>query len=101
MSSPLLFRRVGDRDWRSGSIVNISRTGVLFTGHLPGLVPATGVEFVLMLQSLGHPGQSRVRCRGKVLRHAGERPGAAGAVAVTIESYEFLGVDPDAPAVDG
>jgi len=95
MSSPLFYRRVGDSDWTSGRTVNISRTGVLFTGLQPKLVPEAGVEFVLMLQGLGRPGQSRVECRGTVVRVVRTATEGACAMAATIEGCEFLGLEPE------
>jgi hypothetical protein len=95
MSAPLLYRPDGSGDWMTGRTVNISRTGVLFTGLAPELVPATRVEFVLLLQSLGHPGRSRVQCQGKVVRVTRTATDGACAMAATIDGYEFLGIGPE------
>jgi hypothetical protein len=95
MSAPLLYRRVGEGDWSTGQTVNISRTGMLFMG-LPALLQAaTEVEFVLMLQTLGRPGPSRVQCRGMVVRVVRTATEGACAMAATIEGYEFLGIEPE------
>ncbi len=95
MSTPLLYRRIGDDDWSTGRTVNISRTGVLFTGLPAHLQAATEVEFVLMLQALGQPGPSRVQCRGMVVRVVRTATEGACAMAATIEGYEFLGREPE------
>ncbi len=57
---------------------------------------AAELEFVLVLPGLGHPGESRVQCQGRVVRRSGGPSDAAAAVAVTIESYRFLGLASDA-----
>jgi hypothetical protein len=95
ISTPLLYRRVGDSDWSSGRTVNVSRTGVLFTGLPARIQAATEVEFVLMLQTLGRPGQSRVQCRGMVVRVVRTATEGACAMAATIAGYEFLGIEPE------
>jgi hypothetical protein len=91
----VMYRRAGDPGWTSGRVVNISRTGVLFTGVPQEFEPATGVEFVLMLTSLGHRGPSRVQCRGRVVRVTRTATEGACAMAATIDGYEFLGIEPE------
>ena len=95
LSAPVLYRQVGEGDWNTGRTVNASRTGVLFTECSRVPQAAAEVEFVLMLSGLGHPGESRVQCQGRVVRLSGGPSDAAVAVAVTIESYRFLGLASD------
>ena len=95
LSAPVLYRQVGEGDWSTGRTVNVSRTGVLFTECSRVPRAAAELEFFLMLPGLGHPGESRVQCQGRVVRQIGGPSDAAVAVAVTIESYRFLGLAPD------
>ncbi len=94
MSTPLSYRCVGADDWRTGRTVNVSRTGVLFTGPSPCPETAATLEFVLALPSLGLRGRSQVQCQGHVVRRSGN-PDAPAAVAVTIDSYRITGIVPD------
>jgi hypothetical protein len=96
LSAPVLHRQVGEGDWNTGRTVNVSRTGVLLTECSPVPQAAAEVEFVLVLPSLGRPGESRVQCQGRVVRHCDGPADKAPAVAVTIESYRFLGLASDA-----
>ena len=98
MSAPVWFRCVGEQDWQLGQTVNVSRTGVLFTSGSPVLAAATRLEFVLVLPSLGHPGESRVQCEGQVVRQCRTASEGASATAATIDRYEFLGMTPASTA---
>jgi hypothetical protein len=95
MSAALVYRPLGSVDWMAGRTVNVSRTGVLFRGVPPKLAPATAVEFVLMLESPGHPGRCRVQCQGRVVRICRTEADGACAMAATIDGYKFLGIGPD------
>ena len=95
LSAPVLYRSVGEGDWHTGQTVNVSRTGLLFTQCRQVPQAAAELEFVLVLPGLGHPGESRVQCQGRVVRRSGG-PSEAATVAVTIESYRFLGLASDA-----
>jgi hypothetical protein len=88
---PLLYRPIGQPDWRDGTIENISHSGVLFRVD-DVLQLNTGVEFRLRLP--GTPaanGTPEVSCRGRVVRAI---PGAddhpAPELAVAIEEYDFV-----------
>lgn len=96
MSAPLMYRRAGDEEWTDGRTVNVSRTGVLFTGPPRVLDAAAEVQFVLMLPILGHPGRSRVQCQGRIVRVTRTAADGACAIVATIDGYEFLGIEPEA-----
>jgi len=75
-----------------GQTVNVSRTGVLFTG-VPGTVAVGArMQFVLALPSMGHLGSSRVQCEGQVVRQCRSAATGESATAATIDHYEFLGI---------
>ena len=95
MSASMMYRRVGDEDWLTGRTVNVSRSGVLFKAAPPVIPASTRVEFILLLPSLGLPGDSRVQCRGQVVRRCDEPAGGACAMAATIDAYDFLGIAPN------
>jgi len=95
MSAPLVYRCVGEEEWRTGRTGNVSRSGVLFEAALPVLPAATRIEFVLKLPGAEVPGGAWVQCRGQVVRH-GAAPAEGGcAMAATIDAYELLGIAPD------
>jgi hypothetical protein len=92
IAAELLFREHGQRAWRSGTTVNVSRSGVLFLaeGTPPG--PARPLDFILTLPFNGEAPAPRVRCQGHVVRIAPEAPAGGGhAVAVSIEGYALEG----------
>lgn len=95
MAAQVNYRRAGDESWADGRTVDISRTGVLLRAGGPAFPVGTAMELVLLLPSLGHPGRSQVRCRGRIARHAAQPEGEGCAMAVTIETYDFLGIAPD------
>lgn len=73
--------------------MNVSRTGVLFTGPPPFPGPGSELEFVMALPSLGLRGCPQVECQGRVVRHVDHPTGVPAALAVTIDSYRLLGSD--------
>jgi hypothetical protein len=93
MAAPVIYRAAGQREWISGRTLNISRSGVLIEASGPVLPPATRLEFVLMLPSLGIPGRARVQCAGRVVRFR-DSPGGLAMMAATIDVYDFLGPVP-------
>ena len=95
MSAPLVYRCVGGGCWLNGRTVNVSRTGVLFQAVPPVLPATTRIEFILTLPSLGLPGNSRVQCQGRVVRHCHSPTDGECAMAATIDAYDFLGVAPE------
>lgn len=96
MAAEVNYRRVGDDSWEGGRTVDVSRTGLLLQASGPALPVGTAMEMVLLLPSLGHPGRSQVRCRGRIARHAAPPEAGGCAMAVTIEAYDFLGIATDA-----
>ena len=72
----------------SGETRNMSSSGVLFStcAHLH---PGDPVEYVITLPSSSSSCQVRLRCKGKVIRRAGEAENA-GETAATLERWEFL-----------
>jgi hypothetical protein len=94
MSPPILYRSAGTRDWQSGRMVNVSRSGVLLEASLPALPAATRIEFVFVLPSPGFAGSSALQCQGRVARTINGRADGSGAMAATIDAYEFLLVAP-------
>ncbi len=97
----LRFRSVGDPDWREGRTLNLSHSGVLFAAPSPLPGVASPIEFTLFLPSLGVPGNARVHCHGRVVRHTAADAACRAGLAATIEQYEFLGpAPPDAPVDD-
>lgn len=95
MSARLVFRSVGDEEWRRGRTRNISRSGVLFQTAVPALPVATRIEFILVLPDAGPSGGSRVQCGGQVVRHGSRAADGDCAMAATIDAYDFLGAGPN------
>jgi hypothetical protein len=87
----LRYRRVGEGEWRQGTMVNISESGVLFeTDHAAW--PNTAVEMRFSLCtgiSIDLP--ARVMCCGLIARAVSE-PGSARvtALAARITKFEFV-----------
>ena len=88
----LLFRSHGESEWRTGSTVNFSHSGVLFRadGPPPGL--GCAVDFIVTLPLNGLTPSPQVRCTGRVVRVAeGDLTGGSQAVAVAIDGYALEG----------
>lgn len=68
IEAPLRYRVHGERHWREGTTVNISKSGVLFRCN-QAVVPGTNVEmsFMLPVELSGEPG-AKVTCRGVIVR---------------------------------
>jgi hypothetical protein len=94
LSARLVYRCVGEMEWREGRTANVSRSGVLFEAALPVLPAETGIEFALMLPGAEVPEGAWVRCRGRVVRHGVAPAEGWCAMAATIDAYEFLTVAP-------
>jgi PilZ domain len=76
------YRRPGDVDWRSSTVVNLSDSGVLFGA--PELEPGTFVELALSPPiRVGWLAPGKQVCAGEVVRADG------GAVAVRLGEYRF------------
>ena len=90
------YRPVGGEDWYSGTVENISQSGVRFRGeHL--LDENTPVEMVFeMPQEITGQEHSKVNCKARVVRAA--PPGQSeneGAMAASIVDYKFLHSEQD------
>ena len=94
ISMPVLFRAREEREWRGGTIENISRSGVLFRAeHV--FLPETRVEmsFALPVSVLGE-GAAKVTCRGLIVRTV--PPSGRNdfpAVAASILNYRMVRAD--------
>jgi hypothetical protein len=84
----ILYRRLGESVWQEGWTLNVSRTGVLFTGVAPVIETNGRIEMIVVLPDFGAGGVSRIRCGGRVVR-TGEHAGKVS-MAATIEQYRFL-----------
>ena len=84
------FRRVGDEAWSKGTIMNISRSGVLF--HAGRKVePPVVVELRFELpKQMSRAKGARASGRAVIVREAGPEPNIQGGVAAM---YEDLWVD--------
>jgi hypothetical protein len=92
ITTSLVFRELGESQWREASTINVSYSGVLFRaeGAPPGAAHA--VEIVLSLPLNGVTPAPLVRCTGHVVRIAPEDLAGEGhAVAVSIDGYVFEG----------
>jgi hypothetical protein len=92
IAAELLFREHGKSAWRTGTTINVSRSGVLFRaeGTPPG--STRPLDFILTLPLNGEAPLPHVRCQGHVVRIAPEVPAGGGlAVAVSIEGYALEG----------
>jgi len=92
IAAELLFREHGQPAWRTGTTINVSRSGVLFRaeGTPPGSTQS--LDFILTLPLNGGAPAPHVRCQGRVVRIAPEALAGGGhAVAVSIEGYALEG----------
>ncbi len=87
------YRRVGETVWREGWTINVSRSGVLFTGPPPVLENDTPLEMVIVLPDFGAVGASRIRGTGRIVRTVASSPDRQIAMAATIDQYRFLKPD--------
>jgi len=92
---PLRFR-VEDALWRDGTVVNISRSGVMFwCVPAPGLKVGEGVQLVFeMPEEISGVEKARVLCRGSIARI--DEADDSLRVAVAIFGYNFMEAEPSA-----
>ncbi|MGH9432794.1 MAG: PilZ domain-containing protein [Terriglobia bacterium] len=90
IQTPLTYRAVGDGEWRRGTMVNISETGVLFEGEkVWGMGQVVEVRFRLSTGNGGEPAV-QVVCRGKIARTENEvRDAVAKTQAARINKFRF------------
>jgi hypothetical protein len=91
IAARVLWRQYSRRDlghWFEAQSINMSRSGLLFTG---GDLPANGarVELIFALSFDSLVDCADVRCSGHIVRSEARQSGAQ-AVASTIEDYTFL-----------
>jgi hypothetical protein len=92
IAAELLYREHGKSAWRTGTTINVSRSGVLFRadGKAPG--STRPLDFILKLPLNGESPAPHVRCRGHVVRvEQGMLAGGGDSVAVSIEGYALEG----------
>jgi hypothetical protein len=84
---PVELTRAGPRHLSHfGETCNVSSNGVLFTNPPEPIEIGTPVEYMISLPTGRGVGEIRLRCMGKVVR----RNEIDGAVAATLERYEFV-----------
>lgn len=80
----ILYRRMGDEDWLSGKVVNLSESGVLFGPT--ELEPGTSIEVLLSPPiQVGSLATGKQVCAAEVVRASD-----IGAAAVRFEECRFL-----------
>lgn len=89
MSVPIRYRAAAPvAAWQTGSIENISRSGVLFRAS--DAVPLeTPMELAFELPAATRKKPAHVVCRGRVVRTAPADPSARCGLAVAITHYRF------------
>jgi hypothetical protein len=90
IATSLVFRGQGESEWRTGSTVNFSHSGVLFRADEP--LPRLGstVDFIVTLPINGVMPFPQVRCIGHVTRVTEHDSGSSRyLVAVEIDGYAF------------
>ena len=89
---PLRYRALGAGDWLTGTMANISASGVLFVADAV-LEYDTPVQMAFALPTqiaTPHP-PGRVVCDGRIVRVvSAESPGERAALAATITNYEMM-----------
>ena len=87
-----MYRVTGNTEWESGTVQNISESGVSFIGEQP-VVSGVDLELIFVMpQEITGQRNSKVLCRGEVARVAGDRMGHFF-VAVVMSGYSFLPED--------
>jgi PilZ domain len=91
IQTALRYRRVGEGEWRQGTMINISESGVLFeTDHSAWPNTALEIRFNLCLGVSGEVA-AHVVCQGLIARVVSEPGGArATALAVRITKFDFV-----------
>jgi hypothetical protein len=86
---PVLFRRVGDADWQSGTTENLSDSGAVIRAATP-LMPATRIEVIISLPSSATQPGGCLTGQGQVVRSFSPLPqGNESAFAVTFNQYRL------------
>jgi CheY-like chemotaxis protein len=92
---PLLYRPLGEKNWRPGTTENISRSGVLFQAQ-EVLDPSAQLEISLLLPAeIAGLVATEVICRGEVVRAvAAQGPSVPAFLAARILQYQFQHTTP-------
>jgi hypothetical protein len=86
---PILYRAANESNWHSGTLVNISQTGVLFEGEELLLeLTEVGMMFEMPKEICGQ-NNCRVHARGKIVRSALTKDEKAQ-MAVAMDGYSIL-----------
>jgi len=87
---PLLYRPLGEKNWRPGTTENISRSGMLFQAQ-EVLNPNAPLEISLVLPAeIAGLASTEVVCRGEVVRSvAAQGPSVPPFLAAKILQYQF------------
>jgi len=88
---PVRYREANTDDWHSGTVLNISQSGVLFNGHKM-LHHDTDVEMIFEMpeEITGQP-NSRVLCNGYIVRASSAKTSpSSNTLAAAISGYVFL-----------
>jgi PilZ domain len=92
ITTAMLFRATGERDWLEGTTLNFSHLGVLFQSDRPLPPMGHAIEFLVALPLNGVVPPPMVHCTGRVVRVVqGGIPGEDHAAAVVIDQYAFEG----------
>jgi hypothetical protein len=84
MPMAIMYRRIGEEDWLSGKVVNVSESGVLFGPT--ELQPGASVEVLLSpLIQVGSLATGKQVCAAEVVRASD-----VGATAVRFDECRFL-----------
>jgi hypothetical protein len=93
LTVPVAVRACGASAWIKGVTRNLSRSGLLLCSD-ESISAGTAVEFIFeMPQEISGQHESRVLCRGVVVRNQTDRGSGAFFIAVSIIDYRFLPAD--------
>ncbi len=73
LKAPLRYRRSGHFGWRNGLTINMSKSGILFSGEV-ALPPETAVELSISLPQKDTNEPKVVAISGVIIRHTDHEP---------------------------
>ena len=86
---PIFYRQLGHSQFHLGMLRNISESGILLESH-PRIPEGASIEMILeMPQEITGQANSRVLCRGEVVRSASAKSGTS-LIGIAISGYRFL-----------
>ena len=86
---PIQYRAGGTEDWHEGWTVNLSRSGVLFRAAQEFLRDTTLDMRIALPAELTGDLETRILCRGAVVRKHSTQPEDKPMLAARIRSYRF------------